>query len=88
MEFKKLKEIENYLFKRKEVQFSVNSNITPSHEAIQKLASEKFSADQEAVAIKKIHARFGSNNFIITANIYSSKEDKLKTEPKVKEKKK
>ena len=88
MEFKKIKETQNPLFKRKEVQFSVHSNMTPSHVEIQNMTSEKFSSDIEAIAIKKIQAKFGSKTFIIDANIYSSKEAKDKIEPKVKEKKK
>jgi len=88
MEFKKISETQNPLFKRKEVQFSVHANATPSHTEIQKLASEKFSSGLETVAVKRIHAKFGSKTFIISANIYSSKEDKIKTEPKKKEKKK
>lgn len=88
MEMKTLSETNNPLFKRKEIQVSLHSEITPSKAEVEKLISSKFSADQESVAVKKIHARFGSNNFIISANVYSSKENKLKTEPKVKEKKK
>ncbi|HLC78104.1 MAG TPA: hypothetical protein VJH92_03195 [Candidatus Nanoarchaeia archaeon] len=87
-ELKKIKEVDNPLFKRKEVQFSIHSNITPSNSESEKLIAGKFSVGQEVVAVKKIQAKFGSNNFLIDANVYASRDDKIKTEPKKKEKKK
>ena len=82
--FKILEEKENALFKRKEVQFSVEAEITPSREEIQKLISEKFSASDENTKIKKISGKFGSKTFTVSVNIYASKEDKEKTEAKSK----
>ena len=81
-----LQEKENSLFNRKEIQLSVEAEITPNHEDIKKLISEKFSTKIENIKIKKISGKFGSKTFTITANIYSSEEDKNKTEPKLKKK--
>lgn len=78
--FKILNEKENPLFSRKELQVSVEAEITPSHLNVEKLISEKFSIPVEKIKIKKISGKFGSKTFIITANIYSSKEDKNKIE--------
>jgi len=78
--FKILNEKENPLFSRKEIQVSVEAEITPSHLNVEKLISEKFSIPVEKIKIKKISGKFGSKTFIITANIYSSKEDKNKIE--------
>lgn len=78
--FKILNEKENPLFSRKEIQVGVEAEITPSHLNVEKLISEKFSIPVENIKIKKISGKFGSKTFIITANIYSSKEDKNKIE--------
>jgi ribosomal protein S24E len=82
-----IKETENPLFNRKEVQVEINSDVTPSHGEVEELVSKKLSVDKENIKIKKIHGRFGSRDFLITINVYKSKEDKDKTEPKVKVKK-
>ena len=81
-------ERENPLFKRKEVKISINSSITPSKQEIENIIYTKFSIDKETIAVKKVNSKFGSKTFIIDANIYSSREDKEKIEPKPKEKKK
>jgi ribosomal protein S24E len=77
---------ENPLFKRKEIEAEVEAEVTPNKREIQKLISEKFSTAPEAVKIKGIHGKFGSKLFRIEANVYSSAEDKEKTEPKIKKK--
>ncbi len=79
-----LNDKENPIFKRKEVEVKVELNISPKMQEAEELIAKKFSAAVENVKIKKIKGKFGSNNFIITANVYSSKEEKEKTEPKSK----
>ena len=74
--FKIINEQENALFKRKEIQISVDAEITPSHEDVKKLICEKFSTEPEKIKIKKISGKFGSKNFTINVNIYSSKKDR------------
>lgn len=83
-----IQEKENKLFNRKEVQVSLDSEITPNKTEVEKSLSEKFSVPVEAIAVKKISGQFGSKSFTITANVYASEEDKKKIEPKKKEKKK
>lgn len=84
MELNILKQKENPLFNRKEIIATVESRIAPSRESILKLLEKKFSVQEEAIKIKSILGRFGSYQFKITANIYSSKEDKNKIEIKKK----
>lgn len=83
--FKILEEKENPLFNRKEIKFSVDAQVTPSNADVEKFISEKFSAQPEAIKIKGIHGGFGSKTFTISANIYKTREDLEKTEPKQKE---
>ena len=86
MELKITQEKENPLFNRKEIQMSIEAEVTPSNLDIEKLISEKFSTQIENIKIKKISGKFGSKTFMVLANIYASKEDKEDIEPK-KEKK-
>lgn len=84
---KTLEEKQNSLFKRKEVKIIVENSVCPSIKDAEKIISKKFSSSEEAVKINKVQGKFGRNTFLISANIYSSKEEKDKTEPKSKEKK-
>tara|TARA_Y100000034_G_scaffold35372_2_gene43373 strand:- start:1615 stop:1980 length:366 start_codon:yes stop_codon:yes gene_type:complete len=79
---------ENPLFKRKEVEAEIYAKVTPSNNEVEKLISEKFKTQEQNIKIKKISSKFGSNNFIISANIYDSPEDKDKIEPKSEKEKK
>lgn len=88
MNSKILEQKENHLFKRKEIKIIVESPISPSIKDAEKIVSEKFSGNEESIKIKKVGGKFGRNTFLISANIYQSKEDKEKTEKKPKEKKK
>ena len=76
MELEIIKEKDNSLFKRKEVQAKLKTDITPSKVSVTQLLAEKFSAKPESVSIKGIHGTFGTREFIVTANIYNSKEEK------------
>jgi len=87
MDFNITEEKENPLFNRKEIKVVIEAEHTPNKTDVEKLISEKFSVPSENIQIKKILGRFGSNNFSIIVNIYGSKEDKEKTEPKQKKKK-
>lgn len=86
MEIKK--EYKNPLFDRREVNLIVKSEITPSYKDTEKMIADKFSVDPESIKIKTINGKFGKKEFLIDANIYSSKEEKDKIERKPKEKKK
>jgi ribosomal protein S24E len=84
MEFKILKEIENPLFDRKEIEGEIRAEITPSREEVKEIVSKKFSIQPECIKIKGIRGKFGSRDFSIILNIYSSKEEKDKIEIKKK----
>jgi len=85
---KMLKQRENPLFNRKEVEIIIETNVAPKISEAEAFIAKEFSSHADNVKIKKVKGRFGSNNFIITANIYDSKEDKEKIEPKSKKEKK
>ena len=76
MKFEITKEKDNPLFKRKEIQAKLETDVTPSKSEVIKLISEKFSSPSENINIKGIHGTFGTKEFIVTANIYNSKEEK------------
>ncbi len=79
---------ENPLFNRKEIEVSIETLVAPKISDAEAFIAKEFSSQQENVKIKKVKGRFGSNSFIISASIYSSKEDKDKIEPKSKKGKK
>lgn len=76
MQLNILEQTENPLFKRKEISGIVKAEKAPSREDTLKLLSEKFSVPVEAIKIKNILGKFGSNNFKLEANIYGSREEK------------
>ena len=78
--FNIIEERENSLFKRKEVKFTIDAKITPSHVDARKFISEKFSTSEKNIRVKNILGKFGSRNFTISAHIYESEQDKLDTE--------
>lgn len=79
-----IKQRENPLFGRKETEIIFESNVPPKMQEAEELLAKEFSVAPENVKIKKIAGKFGSREFLISANIYSSKEDKEKTEIKTK----
>jgi ribosomal protein S24E len=79
---------QNPAFNRKELVLSVDTNVTPKISEAEAFIAKEFSSSSENVKIREIKGRFGSTNFIITANIYSSKEEKDKIESKTKKEKK
>ncbi len=83
-----IKQTENPLFKRREVEIEVKAEVVPSYSETEKILAEKFSGHTEAIKIKQVKGKFGSNHFLVIANIYDSKEKKEATEPKLKKHKK
>jgi len=81
MKFVKVsKEIENPLFARREVEVLVTSEVNPKKSEALNILGEKFNADSDGIRIKKISGKFGTNDFVITANVYKNKETMLKNE--------
>ena len=85
--FKILEEKENVVLNRKEVKMVVEADKNPNFPESLKLISEHFKVGEELIAVKEIQGKFGRGTFLITSYLYGSKEEKDKTEPKVKPKK-
>ena len=83
-----VKEKKNPIFDRREIEINALLSVSPKIKEAEEKNGKEFSANPENVKIKKIKGRFGSTNFIITANIYTSKEEKDKIETKIKTPKK
>ena len=79
---------ENPLFNRKEVEIMIETSVAPKISEAEAFVAKEFSSSTDNVKIRKIKGRFGSKNFIITTNMYNSKEDKDKIEKKSKKEKK
>lgn len=79
-----LKENQNPLFPRREVELEVSNNVSPRNEDVRKFVAEKYSVPEDAVKIHGIYGGFGHQKFKIIAHVYKSKEDLEKTEFKSK----
>ena len=62
----------------------IESNGSIKKSDAEKIISDKFSATEDSVAVKKISGNFGSKIFHISAFVYDSKELKEQTELKPK----
>ena len=82
-----MEESNNVLLKRKEIRFVVKEQSNPGFEKVKSILVEKLKVSPEVVAIKKIKNNFGTHEFVVKAFVYNSEKDRLKIEPKVKEKK-
>jgi len=84
MELNIIDETENSLFNRKEITASIKTDSSPQrYDVMQKLA-EKYSTDLDNIKIKGIKGNFGSNEYKVEANVYSTKEEKENVEGKKK----
>ncbi|VVB83836.1 Ribosomal protein S24e [uncultured archaeon] len=86
--FQILNKRENPAFNRQEIELNVEIEVTPKIKEAEEFIAKEFATNADNVKIRKIKGKFGSKNFIITANIYSSKEEKDKVETKNKKEKK
>lgn len=84
MKPKIIKDFDNKLFNRRELEFFVEAKITPSYKEIKDLIIKEFSADEDVIKINLIKGKFGTNEFLIKTNIYATKEDLIETEKKSK----
>jgi len=75
---------ENPLLNRVEVKVSLNTEISPKTSEAEELIAKEFLSTAENVKILKIKGNFGSKTFVITANIYKTKEEKDKTQTRTK----
>lgn len=83
---KVLEEKENSLLNRLEVKLVVEADKNPSKAEAVKITSEKFKTSEELVAVHGIKGKFGRNTFLISANIYKTKEEMALVEPRIKQK--
>jgi ribosomal protein S24E len=83
-----IEEKHNPLFDRKEVRINIERDSPPKKEEAVKIVSEKLSVPEETVHIDKIDGKFGTNDFMITAEVYTSKEEKERLNSINKKKKK
>ena len=81
-------EKKNPMFNRQELVFVVKADVSPKMKEVEEFVGKEFSANPENVKVRLIKGSFGSDNFTITANIYSSKEEKDKIETRTKKEKK
>jgi ribosomal protein S24E len=81
------KDIQNKLLNRREVVGVVQAETNPGFAEVLKTLSALTKADAEAIAIKDLRSNYGSNEFVVEAFVYKSKEDKEKVEPRQKAKK-
>jgi len=82
------KDFKNNLLKRRELKLAIESPSNPGFENTKKTISEKFKTEVDNIAVKSLINNFGTNEFMIEAFIYDSKDHKDKIEPKIKPKKK
>lgn len=75
MEAKKVSEVENPLFSRKELHLEINSDAVPSYEEVKNLLKEKFSYDPDLIRIQNVKGRFGSQVFDAYVHVYSSAKE-------------
>lgn len=82
-----IKDFNNKLLKRRELLVSMKVDKTPSMIEAQDAISAGQKADKELVVVKSIRNSFGTRNFEVEAFVYTSVEQKSKTESKPKVKK-
>lgn len=70
--------MKNDLFKRQELVMELEADKNPSFEEARKRISENVKKSEENIDVLSVHGKFGRNIFIITANVYDSREDKEK----------
>ena len=82
-----MKDLQNKLLNRREVQVVMESSSNPGFEGAKKIIGDNFKAKEEMIAVKKVKGKFGRDTFLVDAFIYDSVGDKERIEPKVKVKK-
>ena len=86
MESKILEQRENKFFNRKEVKIVLQAAKNPGFDDAAAVVAEQLKAAKDSVFVKKIKGKFGRDTFLISAEIYKSKEDRDKQAEKFKKK--
>jgi ribosomal protein S24E len=87
-----IKNIDNKLLSRHEIELEVESDKNKSYAEMAKIIAEEFKTDEDKIIIDSIKGSFGSEIIKVKAKVYSSKELrdqalKRKTKTKKEEKK-
>ncbi len=80
MDLKITSEVQNPLFNRKELKGVIHADSPPSRLELAKFLAEKYSVPADAVKVLLIKANFGIKEFKMSANVYSTKEQRDKVE--------
>jgi len=80
-------EVQNKLLKRKEIRGMMKADSNPGFEQVKQMLAKHSKADADSIAIKYLKNNYGSNEFVVEAFIYESKEHKDFIEQKPKSKK-
>ncbi len=94
MEFKIVEEKENPLFLRKEIHAEILADVTPSMDETRKALSNHYGVEPSLIRVRSIRSSFGTNVFVVMADIYKSMDEfnrvvkKTKQEIKLEEEKK
>ncbi|RJQ21865.1 30S ribosomal protein S24e [Candidatus Woesearchaeota archaeon] len=87
MELNITTEKKNSLLGRTEVYGTVTfEGATPSNAQVSEALAKKYGKDTDTVVVKHILGKFGGITATFEADVYDTKEQLLKTEPKKKEK--
>lgn len=78
METEILNSKENKFFNREELEANIQAEKNPSFVEVAEVISEKIKVNKDNIFVKRIKGKFGSNNFLISAEIYKSKEERDK----------
>jgi ribosomal protein S24E len=81
-------DIRNEIFKRNEINAVVESEKNLSFDEARKIFVEETKKPEENIDLYNVKGNFGSNSFVISANVYDSKEDKDKAEQKTQKQRK
>lgn len=74
-----IEERQNSLLNRRELSLNVSELASPpSMDTAKKMVAEKFSVPEENVHISKIAGKFGSNDFVLSANVYNTSAEREK----------
>ncbi len=82
-----IKDFRNDLLKRREVKVVITAEKNPGMADASKTMAEHFKACDDCIVINTLKSKFGRDTFLIDAFVYDSAADKLRVEPKKKEKK-
>lgn len=71
-----LEEKENKLLNRTEIKMIVEAGKNPSLQEAAKIVADKFKSPEDMVAVQGVRGKFGRGTFLVSANIYTKKEDR------------